>query len=72
MKISSKEIPAVIELEKPNILIVNNLRDMIAHKFTLNEFKSITIKIYNNFFEVIFNKNISKVYHNTSWSFYIV
>jgi len=72
MKISSTEAPTTIELSRNETLVINNLRDMTAFNYTVGKVKSIYVRVYDNFFEVIFNKTTNKVYSHSAWSFSII
>jgi aspartyl-tRNA synthetase len=55
MLITCNEKPDIIELEKTEKLIVSSTYEMVKSKYEIgpNAYRSIKVKVYNNFFVVI-------------------
>ena len=71
MTISSKENPDIIELEKGDVLTVASTYESIKLNFMKAAYKSIKLKVYNNYFVIILetDKYSTKKVFSDTWDF---
>ena len=71
MTISSKENPDIIELEKGDTLTVASTYEAVKLTFMKAAYKSIKLKVYDNYFVVILetDKYSTKKVFSDTWDF---